>query len=173
MEPLDRYLSLAKEKGMDEAVVVATSRVHTAPWVKLKCQFGCHRYNNSLCCPPRTPAPDEMRIILDSYSRAILLHKLWPDGTTDIKSFNDTVVNIELALFFDGFYKAWAMGSGPCKRCEKCNVTGSCVHSSIARPSMEACGIDVFRTAADANIFFPVLRGREERRNSFGLVLVE
>jgi predicted metal-binding protein len=101
MEQFDRYLDSAREKGIDHAVVIETSRVYTAPWVRMKCQYGCRFYNNSLCCPPRTPKPEEMREILDSYSHAILLHKLWKRGVRDIRSFNEAVVAVELALFFD------------------------------------------------------------------------
>jgi hypothetical protein len=38
---------------------------------------------------------------------------------------------------------------------------------------MEACGIDVFRTAAENGLKFSVLKNAKEDRNSFGLVLVE
>jgi predicted metal-binding protein len=173
MEQFDRYLDSAREKGIDHAVVIETSRVYTAPWVRMKCQYGCRFYNNSLCCPPRTPKPEEMREILDSYSHAILLHKLWKRGVRDIRSFNEAVVAVELALFFDGYYKAWGLGSGPCKICEKCNIQGGCQNSDRARPSMEACGIDVFRTAAENGLKLPVLKHIEADRNSFGVVFVE
>jgi predicted metal-binding protein len=172
MEQLDRYLLLAKEKGIDHAAVIETSKVYTAPWVKMKCQFGCFFYNRSFCCPPRTPPPEEMRTILDSYTHAILLHKLWKEGVRDIRNFNESVVEVELALFLAGYYKAWGLGSGPCRGCEKCNITGECLHSDKARPSMEACGIDVFRTAAENGLSFPVLKHTNAERNSFGLVLV-
>jgi hypothetical protein len=38
---------------------------------------------------------------------------------------------------------------------------------------MEACGIDVFKTARDNGFPVEVLRTRDEGRNMFGLVLVE
>jgi hypothetical protein len=38
---------------------------------------------------------------------------------------------------------------------------------------MEACGIDVFRTAAEAGLSFSVLRNVEEPSSSFGLVVVK
>lgn len=173
MKTLKSYLSLAADKGVDHALVLEASEVLTAPWVRLKCRYGCRFYGNSHCCPPSTPDDQQMRRLLDSYSRAILLHKVWEGETLDIKSFNETVVDIELALFFDGYYKAWGLGSGPCRRCEKCNMEGGCSHVMRARPSMESCGIDVFGTAAGKGLVFPVLRSTGEMRNSFGLVLVE
>ena len=74
-EKFTSYRKLAVDKGIDHAVAVKTSRVVTAPWVRMKCQFGCSGYGVSLCCPPRTPTPDEMRKILDSYTFGILLHR--------------------------------------------------------------------------------------------------
>ena len=173
MEKLDPYIAKVLSSGMDHAMAVQTSKVATAPWVRMKCQFGCHRYGQSHCCPPLTPTPDEMRRILDSYTYAILLHRNWREGVQHIDAFNDAVVGTELALFLDGYYKAWSMGSGPCRLCEKCNSSGQCVHGSRARLSMEACGIDVFKTARDHGLPINVLKGREEERHSYGLVLVE
>ena len=170
---MDRYIAKALDAGMDHAIVIETSHIYTAPWVRMKCQFGCGRYGQSHCCPPRTPAPDEMRLILDSYSRAILLHRNWKEGAQRIDAFNNAVVDLELSLFFDGYHKAWSMGSGPCRMCEKCNISGQCVHGAKARPSMEACGIDVFRTAREQGLPIHVLRDREEERQSYGLVLVD
>jgi predicted metal-binding protein len=173
MKRFDRHLKWAKEKGLDHVMVIETSKVYTAAWVRRKCQFGCRFYNNSLCCPPRTPGPAETRQILNSYSHAILLHKLWKGDTSDIRSFNEAVVAVESALFLDGYYKAWGLGSGPCRICEKCNIGGGCLNISIARPSMEACGIDVYRTAEENGLKFQVLKHVEKDRNSFGVVLVE
>jgi hypothetical protein len=38
---------------------------------------------------------------------------------------------------------------------------------------MEACGIDVFKTARDNGFTIEVVLNRDEERNLFGLVLVE
>jgi hypothetical protein len=38
---------------------------------------------------------------------------------------------------------------------------------------MEACGIDVFKTARDNGFPIEVVRNREEKRDLFGLILVE
>jgi predicted metal-binding protein len=173
MKKLSRYVTKALKAGMDHAMVVQPSKVFTAPWVRMKCQFGCHRYGQGHCCPPHTPTPAEMRRILDSYTHAILLHRNWKEGVLRIDEFNDAAVDLELALFLDGYYKAWSMGSGPCRLCEKCNISGQCVHGSKARPSMEACGIDVFKTAREHGLPISVLRDRKDARHSYGIVLVE
>ena len=173
MKQLDRYLAMAAKRAMDHAVIIQTSKVFTEPWVRMKCQFGCHRYGQSHCCPPHTPTPDEMRRILDSYTHAILLHRNWRGGVSCIDPFNQAVLDLELALFLDGYHKAWSMGSGPCRLCDKCNISGQCVHGAKARPSMEACGIDVFQTVRAHNLPIGVLMDRKQARHSYGLVLVE
>ena len=152
------------EGRIGHAMVVPTSKVYTAAWVRMKCQFGCQQYGQSHCCPPRTPTPDEMRRILDSYTHAILLY--WnskEEGVQHSEEFNKVVVDTELAPFLNGYYRAWSMGSGPCRLCEKCNIPGQCVHGRKARPSMEACGIDVFRTVREHGLPIRVLKNRKER----------
>jgi predicted metal-binding protein len=89
------------------------------------------------------------------------------------RDFNQTLVKLEIKIFLDGYYKAWSMGSGPCRLCKECDLTAPCEHGLQARPSMEACGIDVFKTARDNGFPIEVVRTHEEERNIFGLILVE
>ena len=166
------YLEMARDKGIDQVVVVQTSRVVTAPWVRMKCQFGCAGYGTSLCCPPRTPTPDEMRKILDSYNSGILLHRKITTGAKQVERLSEAAVDIERSLFLDGYYKAWTLGSGPCSRCKACNMK-ACLHADRARPSMEACGIDVFATAREYGLPIEVVRERTDTRNFYALVLVD
>src|SRR5512137_1380660 len=113
-QKLAPYIKMALEKRIDQAVVVETSHVVTAPWVRMKCQFGCAGYGDSLCCPPRTPTPDEMRKILDSYTIGILLRRQVKKGGTAVERLSETAVAIERTLFLDGYYKVWTLGAGPC-----------------------------------------------------------
>ncbi len=172
-EKLSPYVTMALKEGMDDAVIVETSKVFTAPWVRIKCQFGCAGYGQRLCCPPRSPAPEQTRTILDSYTWAILLHRRWRKGYKTVEDFNDVLVDLERAIFLGGFHKAFSMGSGPCTRCAACNISGGCVHPEKMRPAMEACGIDVFATAGEHGLPISVVRDRTGERNIFGLVLVE
>jgi len=65
------------------------------------------------------------------------------------------------------------MGSGPCRLCRECDLSNSCKHGYEAWPSMEACGINVFKTARDNGFPIEVVRTYEDERNIFGLILVE
>ncbi len=158
--------------GIDGAKVIHPGSIVTAEWVRMKCQFGCHNFGRSHCCPPRTPTPDQTRKVIDAYERAILLYRrLKKEERT--QSLNAAVVRLEIEIFLDGYYKVWSMGSGPCRLCKECDLTGGCRHGSEARPSMESCGVDVFKTARDNGFTIEVRRTREEERTVFGLILVE
>jgi predicted metal-binding protein len=170
---LEPYIKLALDNKLTDAVVIETSKVYTAPWVRMKCQFGCAGFGGTLCCPPHTPTPDEMRKILDSYAHGIFLHLHWKKSYTTVNHFNDTIVDFERTIFLDGYYKAWALGSGPCDRCEKCNVSGTCFRADRARPSMESCGIDVFKTAREQGFPIHVVQTHNQERDIYGLILIE
>lgn len=172
-EKLDRYAAMALQRGMDSALIIKTSKVYTAPWVRIKCQFGCFGYGEHLSCPPYSPTPEQTRAILDSYTWAMLLYRHWRKGYETVNEFNDTVVDLERTIFLDGFYKAFSMGSGPCTRCKKCNISGKCLFPDKTRPCMEACGIDVFATAREHKLPIRVVRNHNEERDIYGLVLIE
>ncbi len=173
MARLQSYLNYACENGIDNALVVSPSHIFTAPWVRMKCTFGCSGYNRSHCCPPRTPVPADTAKLLQSYSEAILLHRHWKKGYATVEGLNAFVIDLERTLFLDGFYKAFGMGSGPCTLCADCDPSQPCKNPSRARPSMEACGIDVFQTVRHQGLPIDVVRDRKDERNIYGLVLVE
>ena len=157
-----------KVAGVIDATLISPADVETAGWVRLKCRFGCGCYGQSLVCPPFTPTPQEMRQILDSYKRAVLIH-CRPDA--DIKAI---VAKIEKTLFLKGAWKAFGLGAGPCYFCENCAVeSGECQHPEQARPAMEACGIDVFSTVRKLGFPIEVIKTKNQCPNYYGLILVD
>jgi predicted metal-binding protein len=165
----EELCSMAKQKsGVKAARIISPSDVETAPWVRLKCQFGCDGYGQCLVCPPFTPTPDQMRKVLDAYSRGILIHF---DPEADVKA---TVADLEREIFLRGAWKAFGLGTGPCYFCRNCPVEkGQCQHAKRARPAMEACGIDVFSTVRKAGLPIEVVQTRRQCPNYYGLVLVD
>jgi len=175
---LEKYGARAVEGGATHAKQISPKSVVTAPWVRLKCQFGCPGYGRSHCCPPDTPTPEETRKILDSYRRAILLHIEVPDMPEKEKhyrKFFDLLVDLEGEIFKDGYYKAFVFLAGPCRLCKKCaKLEGlACTFAGQARPCMEACGMDVFQTARDNGLFIETLRRRTDTNNEYCLMLVD
>ena len=172
MEPIETYCRRAEERGLDCAKIIDPESIAVAGWVRMKCQFGCPGYGKRLCCPPYTPSPDETREIIQSYQKAVLLNRRLARREM-AKSFNETVVALEREFFLEGYYKAWGLGSGPCRLCKECDVTRPCKHGYEARPSMEACGIDVFKTARDNGLLIDVVGNREDSSYAYGVILVE
>jgi predicted metal-binding protein len=165
-EALCRLVS--ERAGVKAVKIVSAADVETAPWVRLKCQFGCDGYSQCLVCPPYTPTPQEMRKVLDSYERAILIHF---EPQADVKA---TVVELEREIFLRGAWKAFGLGAGPCYLCESCALeVGQCRHAERARPAMEACGIDVFTTVKKAGLPIEVVRTTRQCPNYYGLILVD
>lgn len=163
---LNRFLERADELGAVDARVIDPASIITAAWVRLKCQFGCGGYNGGLCCPPYSPTPDETRKVIDCYNRAIIIHC---KANGDPKKIS---VTLEREIFLAGFYKALALGDGPCRLCEKCNME-KCIHPREARPSMEACGIDVYATARGNDLPIAVVTDRTCDQNYYGIILVD
>ena len=82
------------------------------------------------------------------------------------------MVTLERETFLQGYYRAFAFGSGPCMLCKSCPEDG-CKHSDRARPSMKACGIDVFATARGNGYPIQVVRDESSEQNYYGLLLLE
>jgi predicted metal-binding protein len=163
---LSTYAHRAREMGAAGARLIGTGSVVTAEWVRWKCRYGCGCYGTNLCCPPHSPSPSETRALLEGYRQALLVH-----GTVQ-QELKDLMVALERQAFLDGLYRAFAMGAGPCGRCKEC-TQDRCVHADVARPAMEACGIDVFATARAAGFPIDVLRMHGEDCNHYGLLLLE
>jgi len=170
---------VVKERDAD-GKVIHPSTVVTAPWVRWKCQFGCPGYGRSYCCPPDTPSPENTRSTLDTYERTILFHldaakRADESRSKLLRSFTDALVELEGEMFKDGYYRAFVLVSGPCGLCKECGkVRGkACELGYRARPSMEACGIDVYQTARNHGFPIKPLKRKEETQNLYFLMLVD
>ena len=157
---------MATDLGAIEAKIIPPASVVTEQWVRWKCQFGCGGFGSSLVCPPHTPTPSETRLLLDGYTRAILFE-------SPLGQVKEIAVAQEAKLFLAGYYKALGLGAGPCGLCDACAREDGCRHPHQARPSMEACGIDVYATARTHGFTINVVRTPCDPQHYFGLVLFE
>lgn len=165
---VSKYIQQAIRLGALDAKRISAGSVVTAQWVRMKCQYGCGGYGKRLTCPPYSPAPQETKKVIAEYKTAILIHG---DGHISV---TEIAVKLERSIFLDGFHKAFAMGSGPCRLCDRCNVKkGKCRNSYEARPSMEACGIDVFATARSNGYPIEVVRNRRSKQDYYSLIFIE
>jgi len=175
---LEKYCATALAGGASEVKVIHPSSVITAPWVRLKCQFGCPLYGKGYCCPPDTPTPEQTRAVLDCYNRAILFHIEMPhidEREKRYRAFFDTLVDLEGEMFKDGYYKAFVFLAGPCRLCKKCAKIEDkpCNNLFRARPCMESCGMDVYQSARDNGFFIQPLSNHSDTQNEYCLMLVD
>ena len=156
----------AIDLGALEAKIILTDTVVTAGWVRLKCQYGCKRYGTLLTCPPYSPPLEEVWEILDEYNEALMIRS---DQSWRIRYM---VSELERCFLLKGHHKSFGMGSGPCTLCEDCDIDSVCSYPDKARPSMEACGIDVYRTVKNNGWEISTLKHKEDKPDFFGLVLL-
>jgi predicted metal-binding protein len=172
------WIARATELGADAAQIIPTDQVVVAEWVRLKCQYGCGAYGSRLTCPPHSPPPEGTRRVLRHYRQALLLRMErpgggWKEETRQRRQMSEVVAALERELFLAGYYRAWGMGAGPCRLCKECDPSSPCRFPHQARPSMEACGIDVYTTVRQAGWEIEVVQMLEAPFRLFGLVLME
>jgi predicted metal-binding protein len=165
MPAYTKYIKCTKELGAIEAKIIPVKSIVVAEWVRLKCQFGCSGYGQSLTCPPYSPTPDETRKVLVFYKSAILVHGEY------YKDIHSMIPLLEREIFLDGFHKAFGMGAGSCQLCKSC--AKFCRHPDKTRPNMEACGIDVYSTVRTNGYPIQVVKTETCKANYYGLVLIE
>ncbi len=176
--------------------LISADKIEVAEWARWKCRYGCKAYGKHLSCPPYVPSVEETRKLIACYERAIIArfdakpnpnvppahihHYLWDA----IKEMHDTMFEFERHAFLAGYYKAFVMGALPCAYCDDCLPERAgfvldqaskrlCEQQQRMRPSMEACGIDVFKTVRNAGYELEVLTSYDEPITFFGLLLLE
>jgi predicted metal-binding protein len=148
-------IELARQRGAAEAMVIDPARVVVSEAVAIKCRYGCPEFGKWRTCPPHSPAPDQTRRLLAEYQRALLVcfrAELTSGRQTPImKEPQRALAKLERDLMGRGAPRALALGMGRCWQCDACQLEpGPCLHPEVARPSMEACGIDVLTTVKNA-----------------------
>jgi predicted metal-binding protein len=169
---LQHFCELAIEWGASDAKVIPVANIHVAEWVRLKCQYGCPEFGTRLTCPPFSPTPDMTRKVLSDYFRAIILKFTAPADDFDWKLPHSIAVKVEREVFLNNYYKAFSYGCGPCPYCSKCDLK-KCIHGDVARPSMEASGIDVYATARDSGLVLDVVKTEDAPITCYSLVLID
>ncbi|MBI5013921.1 MAG: DUF2284 domain-containing protein [Deltaproteobacteria bacterium] len=169
-QDLESYRELALELGASQAKVIGVQDIVVDDRVSLKCQIPrCFGYGACAHCPPHAMKPSELRSHLTQYRRAVFFIKdvapavIVRDRSTikeRIEVYQDLfkiVTEVESRAFYDGHYLAFGFGAGSCRHTycsqhEGCQALEGkkCRFSLLARPSMEAVGIDVYQMVARA-----------------------
>ena len=180
-QTVDKLIESARSKGAKSAKLIPTKDVVVEDYVRRKCQFGCKMYAKRFCCPPYTPTPEETRRSLKNYSDALLIEYAGLGGVDEQRKVNEKMVELEREAFLGGLYKASIYIGGPCRYCATCPAEDvqypssfskrECKNPLKARPSMESCGIEVYKTVRKAGFKIDVVKSGEPYR-SFMLLLL-
>lgn len=176
MQKLDTYAEKAKSLGASKAEIINTKNVVMGNWVRLKCQYGCDGYSGCLTCPPYSPTPDYTKKMMGEYSKGLLMqieNISLADRPMVRSKFQNIVVDLEREIFLDGYYKAFGLFAGPCRFCNDCDITKNCKHPNKARPSLEACGIDVYQTARNCGFELEVVKTEDCLYSYIALILIQ
>ena len=173
---LKKYQEKALQLGAREAKIIKTEEIPVEEAVVVKCRMPrCFGYGVSAHCPPHAPKPSEMKEYLKEFEWAIFFIRNVPtelllrdrsdkERRDAFRSIYNIVSEIESMAFYDGHYLAFGLGAGGCRRTfcdphESCQALEGegCRFPVLARPSMEAVGINVYRMVASAGWdIFPI-----------------
>jgi len=179
---IEQLIASSLDLGANSAKIISANDVYVEQWVRYKCQYGCGGYARYFTCPPYAPTPNETRKMLEAYNQALLIEFSIKSGDKQ-PNVHEIMFELERQAFLSGFYKAFAFAAGPCRHCESCAAKdiinpslfskGMCKNSGKARPSMEACGIDVYQTARKAGYEIDVIRNLKDCFKRFGLLALD
>jgi predicted metal-binding protein len=170
--PTDR---VANQQVIQEAVDLGSVKVKVIPvrditlghWVRLRCQFGCSHFNQRFTCPTFSPTCDEMGDILMGYRRALVVE------APQSRDVHRIILSLENRLKGKGFFKAFGLQALPCDLCDECTINSQCKYPDKARPTMQACGIDVSQTLMNIGWDFAVQFQPCTEDHNIGMVLLD
>lgn len=136
-----------------------------------------------MCCPPFVPDYAATQRFLQEFIRGIIIQYTFPLNGVAVENFAaadlsmsngllEILLNLEREAFLQNHYKAFALKAGRCRLCKECNLK-QCVNPTKARPSLEACGIDVMALANDNGYQAEILQAAVPELKIYGLLLVE
>ena len=162
-----RFLKLQKkalELGASDAKIIPVDGIPVEDEVVQMCQAHlCNGYGKSANCPPHAMGPDKAREWIERYETALFFKidvspqvLLSEDRFETFKSVYIIASKLEALARDEGFQFAKGLAAGSCKpvfckgrACDALEDGGECRYPSLARPSMEAVGINVFTLSRD------------------------
>ena len=146
MDELDIVLTAGKKHGVDEALVIYTSKIDVKDAIRLKAKFGEKHSALNWIEKGYDITPNDMRSLLREYTKAVLV--IGKEGKMALDTFWTAMMDIEHTLQLNNFYKALALVSGPCRGCGNCTVVKgkACNAPDKRRPTLEGVGIDILST---------------------------
>ena len=168
MPKFDKYIQMAKELKMANAMIISSDDICFDIRAILKCRWGCEDFfNQTIKCSTRNTSYQERTEMIKAYQNILFVH------SHDARELSNAVLEIERTAFLDGHYLSFAIRY--CKLCKSCAVDQgkSCPTPEKVRPCDQSFGIDIYKTARNHGLPCDVLKNKEDVQNRYGLVLIE
>lgn len=168
---MEKYIHLAKELKMVNAMVISPQEISFDIRAILKCRWGCeyplYSLHENIKCDTRNTTYQERMEMLKRYHHILLVH------SHNAQELSEAVLEIERTAFLDGYYFASAIRS--CNLCEFCAVKqgNPCQTPEKIRPCDSSFGIDVYKTVRNLGLSCEVLKTKNDIQNRYGFVLLD
>lgn len=171
--------TLLENYGFNDYTRIEGEDVVVSHWVRYKCRFMCQNYAESAVCPPNTPPVEECRAFFREYGTIYLIHiektAHHMDRDSEIfEAIDHSLLELEKALFYKGYYKVMVLPPTICHLCEECVANREdCKHKDKARPTPEALGVDLFKTVHKAGYHLEVLADYQSGMDRYAFLLLQ
>ncbi len=176
---LEAVAKEAKAKGATNAKIISGRKVVIDARASFKCLVPlCPSYGTHLLCPPNVLSSEEFAKVLRLYSHALIIQVRADFDSRDKstrrlskelcetlerktgsvrwqRKLHRIVNDTEIFAFKKGMRFAAGLIGGECSLCKECRALENnrrCRHPFLARPSMEAMGVDVVQTCMNAGL---------------------
>jgi predicted metal-binding protein len=165
---MEKYVQLAKDLGVVNAMIISPQDIVFDIRAILKCRWGCEDYfQGSIRCHTRNTTFQERLQMVNRYSDILLVH------SHDARDLSLAVLEIERTAFLDGCHFAFAIRT--CNLCKVCTAVrgGACPTPDRVRPCDQSFGIDVYKTVRELGLPCEVLQDKDAVQNRYGFVLLD
>jgi predicted metal-binding protein len=155
---MEKYIQLAKELHMIDAMIISPKQIFFDIRTILKCRWGCeYSLQENMKCNFRDTIYQERVEMVKRYRRILLVH------SHDERTISEVVFNIsERAAFLDGYYFAFAIRA--CHLCERCAAKQG---NPCPTPDK------VYKTVRNLGLPCEVLKTKDDVQNRYGFVLLD
>ena len=165
---MDKYVRLAKEFRMLNAISISPENIYFDIRANLKCRWGCEDFiKESIKCHSRNTTYLERIEMIKRYKHILIVH------SHDARELSSALLKLERVAFLDGYYFAFAVRY--CNLCKSCNVEKGepCPTPDKVRPCDQLFGIDVYKTARSLGLPCEVLQNKDDTQNRYGFLLID
>ncbi len=179
-------LDKARSFGASDAVFVSADMISVEDRIISFCRPPqCEGYGRSIYCPPHAMKPAEARSWISEFRRGILFKLDVPiaelmtgERFSFFRKIFEISADLEELCKAHGHVRSKSLAAGSCKPvfcednpCRALEPKGTCRFPRLARPSMEAVGINVFDLAEKVGWeMHPITRNTREGKVARGLL---